>query len=303
MQTMQALKITNRWAFRTIAVLALAVTVSAGLACGQAPPAAKKFEPTKFTQIKKDASGKPLALQQATVRYVPAKANPANEGLSVDLVGVIHIADRQFYEQLNVLFKDYDVVLWEGVKGEPNNKLLAEVMKKWLDHDTRAKQLGFVAQHHVIDYKAANFVHADVSWQEWGQRIKKDGGWLSLAPLVAKDFAKLMKARKEMKPDSPAKEPAQEKIQWAETLAKSQNGKEMGETLYRLLIEMRNDACIEVLEKQIAAGKKKIAIFYGSAHMPDFERRLLQDFGLQRDSVRWFDAWDLTAEKLAPIGG
>jgi hypothetical protein len=66
---------------------------------------------------------------------------------------------------------------------------------------------------------------------------------------------------------------------------------------------MRNDACIEVLQQQIAAGKKRIAIFYGSAHMPDFERRLLDNFGMQRHSIRWFDAWDLTSEKLNPTAG
>ena len=55
--------------------------------------------------------------------------------------------------------------------------------------------------------------------------------------------------------------------------------------------------------QQIAAGKKKIAIFYGSAHMPDFESRLLQNFGMQRQSVLWLDAWDLTSAKVNSTKG
>ena len=46
------------------------------------------------------------------------------------------------------------------------------------------------------------------------------------------------------------------------------------------IVSGRNKAALEVLRKQIAGGKKKIAIFYGAAHMPDFQQRLRADFGL-----------------------
>ena len=50
---------------------------------------------------------------------------------------------------------------------------------------------------------------------------------------------------------------------------------------------------MKVLQKEIAAGKKKVAIFYGAAHMPDFEQRLTADFGLRKTKQVWVDAWDL----------
>jgi hypothetical protein len=59
------------------------------------------------------------------------------------------------------------------------------------------------------------------------------------------------------------------------------------------LISGRNKAALEVLRQQIAAGKRKLAIFYGAAHMPDMEKRLRQDFGLVPSSVRRLVAWDL----------
>jgi hypothetical protein len=59
------------------------------------------------------------------------------------------------------------------------------------------------------------------------------------------------------------------------------------------LIGERNKAALEVLRKQMAAGKQKLAIFYGAAHMPDFRQRIEKDFGLRSTGTRWLQAWDL----------
>ncbi len=59
------------------------------------------------------------------------------------------------------------------------------------------------------------------------------------------------------------------------------------------LISGRNQVALEVLRKEIAAGKAKIAIFYGAAHMPDFQTRLRAEFGLVPVSTRWLVAWNL----------
>jgi hypothetical protein len=61
----------------------------------------------------------------------------------------------------------------------------------------------------------------------------------------------------------------------------------------RLLVEDRNKACIKVLQQQLTVGKKKIAIFYGAAHMPDFDKRLKEDFGMKRTESEWITAWNL----------
>ncbi len=66
-----------------------------------------------------------------------------------------------------------------------------------------------------------------------------------------------------------------------------------------LLVVDRNGEALKVLQKQIALGKKKIGIFYGAAHLPDFDKRLINDFGLQpaegSDNPRWITAWDLSS--------
>jgi triphosphoribosyl-dephospho-CoA synthetase len=58
------------------------------------------------------------------------------------------------------------------------------------------------------------------------------------------------------------------------------------------LIGERNRVALEVMDQQIAAGKKRLAIFYGAAHLADMEERLLKQ-GYKRVKVEWLKAWDL----------
>ena len=59
------------------------------------------------------------------------------------------------------------------------------------------------------------------------------------------------------------------------------------------LITVRNQRALEVLREQLDAGERDIAIFYGAGHMPDFETRLVEEFGMRRTSTKWIEAWDL----------
>jgi hypothetical protein len=59
------------------------------------------------------------------------------------------------------------------------------------------------------------------------------------------------------------------------------------------LITDRNAAALDVLRDQIGRGRRRIAIFYGAAHMDDFDERLRQDFGMEPFETDWLEAWDL----------
>ena len=67
----------------------------------------------------------------------------------------------------------------------------------------------------------------------------------------------------------------------------------LGRTLNTLLVVDRNRAALRVFQKELVKGKKKIGIFYGAAHLPDFEERLQKEFGLKRQSEQWLSAWNL----------
>ena len=64
-----------------------------------------------------------------------------------------------------------------------------------------------------------------------------------------------------------------------------------------MLIDDRNAAAMQVFQTELAKGTKRIAIFYGAAHMPDFECRLRKDFGLKPKGQQWLTAWDLKSGK------
>src|SRR5262245_24786619 len=100
---MQSSQTIRRWRIHALALLAALAAVS--LASAGAPPPAE--QPTQFTRIKRDKDGKPLAMQQAMVRYEARDASKANDGVTVDLVSVIHIGDREFYQGLNKRFEQY----------------------------------------------------------------------------------------------------------------------------------------------------------------------------------------------------
>ncbi len=166
--------------------------------------------------------------------------------------------------------------------------------------------LGLEFQLEGIDYSAANFVHADLSPKEFDAAMAKRGEtWWSM-------FSRLMResmARAERDggagdvsvgelfgilfgsgPERQAKlrRMMAEQFTDMEVLSAAFGGEE-GSTL----ITDRNAAALGILRDRIAKGERRIAIFYGAAHMDDFDERLREDFGLQPGEPVWLEAWDL----------
>ena len=59
-----------------------------------------------------------------------------------------------------------------------------------------------------------------------------------------------------------------------------------------VIIGDRNAKCIKVLRKQVKKGRKNIGVFYGAAHNPDLEARLLK-MGYAKAGQEWLTAWDV----------
>ena len=59
-----------------------------------------------------------------------------------------------------------------------------------------------------------------------------------------------------------------------------------------VIIGDRNAKCLEVLASQIKKGRKKCGVFYGAAHYPEMEERLLKD-GYKKTKQEWLTAWDV----------
>jgi hypothetical protein len=277
--------------------------------------AAKPSTPNKFIRIRRDSSGQPTALETAVVRLA---SKSGEGGVVVDLVSAVHVADRAYYEKLNERLDQYDVVLYELVapegtripKGGRRNSdnpiaFLQQLATLVLDLDLQTEQ---------IDYTRKHFVHADLSPEQMAEAIRNRGDdGVTLFLNIAADLLR-QQNRQELKKGkgTQAAEPEVDLLSMVldpdgaaklkrlmaeqmEALEAPDGG--IGATLSTILIADRNKAATKVLARELAKGNKKIAIFFGAAHMPDFEKRLAEDFGLGRQREEWFQAWDMRGKK------
>jgi hypothetical protein len=59
-------------------------------------------------------------------------------------------------------------------------------------------------------------------------------------------------------------------------------------------VNARNRRAMEVLDRELQAGKKKISLFFGSAHLKGFAREL-EGRGWKKTDEKWVDAWIIPA--------
>jgi hypothetical protein len=168
-------------AFGTLAVGSFLSVPSMGQEDGKRPI---------FIRVDTDDEGKPRALQTAVATYEIESG--AFKGAKVDLIGAVHVGERSYYRDLNRRFKEYDAVLYE---------LVAEADERPGQRDERGgvnpigslqtgmkDVLKLSFQLEEVDYTVKNFVHADMSPEEFGSdMVKRNDGFVSM-------FARLMGA-------------------------------------------------------------------------------------------------------------
>jgi hypothetical protein len=260
---------------------------------------------TEFARVAVDEEERPRALQMSIVTYEPADGRDI---LSVDLVSAIHIGDSSYYAELNERFQEYDAMLYELV-APPDAAVSGGLEKrKGILSTTQVgmtKLLDLSFQLDEINYDRGNFVHADLSPEELRQSMADRGE--SLYVYFWRIFFATL--------DEYAKDPlGLQDLQMLSTMAASGQDNSfktmiayeltnieqvqdiLGEDSNSAVIGARNQRAIDVLKSEIDAGAKRIGIFYGVAHMPDLEERLLDQLGLEYSATDWVDAWQLGGE-------
>ncbi|MCB0334312.1 MAG: hypothetical protein KDD55_12475, partial [Bdellovibrionales bacterium] len=154
-------------------------------------------------------------------------------------------------------------------------------------------------------YTPKNFVHADLSLEDLARQMRENGEspFTLLLGILKEVFAmgadpKMQELSKGLSFTTLFLNPKSFKTALAQALANSdhEDGVPGLTTIAPFLIDARNKAALKVLTSQLKEGQDNIAIYYGAAHMPDFEERLIKDFGAERKETFWFVAWDLTRE-------
>ena len=262
---------------------------------------------TEFVRIAENDQNRATALQLAVTTYAP---RDERLGLSVDLVGAVHIGDPAYYEQLNELFETYDVLLYELVA--PADAMVTQrvAKRKGLLSTTQVgltRLLGLSFQLDEINYDRENFVHADLSPSELKQSMEDRGEslyvyfWRLFYASVdnyAKDPLGLNDIQKISSVLSAGQDDSLKTLIAYEMTDMGQLQDVLGEDSGSAIIGARNQRAIDVLQREIAAGAKRIGIFYGVAHMPDLEERLLDQVGLEYEKTSWVDAWLLGSESV-----
>ena len=251
-----------------------------------------------FTRLVRSEDGTLKSFETSLVTFVSQDGSQR-----VTLVGAIHIGEASYYKTLNEKFTHFDAVLFEMVgDGDPrpssakeSSGIVGSVQR------LSAEMMGLDFQIGSINYHAENFVHADMTATEFKEAMKKRGDGLLVwyvrslgygnaqrSETSTEDLRNLMELLVSSNKSRALRRLSAENMADIESTTKPVEGKN-GSTLVR----DRNEKAMKVLREQLDGGKTTVAIFYGAAHLPDFAKRLQEDFGMKPEKIEWIPCWKL----------
>ncbi len=276
-------------AARAAAAAARAAQVEAEASEGQ--------EPSVFTRHSVD--GENGKFETAITTY------ENDDGVEVSLIAAVHIADGAHYRELQKEFEGYDALLYELVaeaedRPKPGDEVRGGPIGMLQTMLKNGLELEF--QLDAIDYSPANFVHADLTPEGFLEAMDERGeSFLTMfAKLVLQQMGSMQTSSEEAGVDLAAAFRAgygrhAMRMAFASQLdgleAMAAGGGVAGGTT---LLEGRNERALEVLREQIEAGRRKLGIYYGAAHMTGIEQELVESLGFRKVGERWLLAWDIT---------
>jgi hypothetical protein len=261
----------------------------------------------EYVRVQRDERDRAVSLDTAIIRYTPSHGD---KGVVVDLIGAIHVGEASYYAELNRLFAEYDALLFElvapeGIQFQEGQKLESSSPVGALQGGLK-NLLGLEFQLEKVNYAQPNFVHADMSPEEFARTMKDRGE--SFFQLMLRLMGQSMAIQGQQKAAGVSdvqvlmavlrrdrvllKRLLAEQLEGMEGSLSVLGGPDGGSTI----ITERNKKALEVLRRELADGKKKIGIFYGAGHLSDFHTRLQEDFQLQPVGKNWLSAWDLTQD-------
>jgi hypothetical protein len=237
-------------------------------------------------------------------------------GQQVDLIGVVHIADDAYYQELNRRFDKYDSVLFElvgnpgHVTETPPQQLRQQSAQQYTGaistlQQVAGKHLNLTFQLGAIDYTKKNMVHADTTAAQFAQMQQERGENLftlfvramnaqfSSGPHNAamNELNMFALIRILMSPDSAAefKKALARMFDQSESLTAIMEGNGGS-----VVVSGRNDVAMKKLQDVLANRKqRRIAVFYGSAHMPGLEGLLIGKLDARVAGEEWLAAWTM----------
>lgn len=234
----------------------------------------------------------------------------AGSGTTVDLVGAIHVAEKDYFDGIKAHLDGLDCVLYEAVvpaKGSQPSPHLALLRKAYR---IMAGELGLAYQMEAIDYRAlpGHWEHCDMTedevaecggllYREWvrNSRLYKDvidaldaemdGAVLQVNTMRATPggmFAPL-KALAAKRLVHSAGNPLLQKVALLVPDVILGSG---------VILEKRNAVVRSRLEELTSSAEgKRVGVFFGALHLPDLEKYLVGELGYEHAATRWLPAW------------
>ncbi len=260
-------------------------------------------------------------LQTSVTRY----RNPQT-GQLVSLVGAVHIGESNYFQQIQRELDQHDLVLYEMVggpaAGSPESISAEDDDGSPPSSSRKNSSLNFISslqqgmqdllqlEHQMsqIDYTRGNLRHADLTSRAFDTALKihglfnidPDALFTGLAPAMLDGIG--LQAALSSQDDQTVN-----RVRWvmAKTLAHSVGqmallGVKDIEKPEDLILGIRNDHLWQVFQDSLPEGWRRIAIFYGAAHLPDIRRRLLEKGWVAEESL-WIPAWKIPVADPHPV--
>lgn len=264
-------------------------------------------------RITTDPTSKAQHLEVPLLHYT--KGSRLKDQVALDFVGAVHLGEKSYYGELNKRFTAYDAVLFELVSDGTNlptigkegrDSILGTVQRAFSD------LLGLSFQLDEVNYRAKNFIHADLSPEELSDAMAVRGESLpqllmkliklSTDPEITKAFEERGYNESSLAGVNPLlillRGPtAEDRVKMRRFMAQGLIGSDAvlkvleGEKGFSLITD-RNSEVMAVLNRETALGKRKLAIFYGVGHLPDLHNRLTEQ-GYRLARVGWLNAWNM----------
>ena len=224
----------------------------------------------------------------------------------VTLIAVVHVADRAYYERLSRDLGRFDAVLFEGVRGDPDETDPTLTLVDRLQN-ALGDYLGLTHQKDVLRLEGPRFIHADVTARELRRWLDEAG--VSLVPGAdALEFVGPMLgvALRLLSPDAGETTGFRARLRDGAKLALAELlGRGMAiyerfksddqRTRDEVIVRARNRVAFERLAELLddPNGPRHVAIVYGAAHHPDFASRLSARGAFYPVRIEWLPAWTL----------
>jgi hypothetical protein len=242
-------------------------------------------------------------------------------GDTVDLIGAVHVGDEAYYDLLNERFATYDKLLYEMVK--PRGTDMAAPRRpaagggggdvpfamRLIGGLQKAMQLALELEYQTqaIDYAPANFVHADLDLETFLRLQAEQGeGFLQLM---------IQQMLDQMLNPTPRDQPQVSMFEIMDAMNAPDRARRLKLLFARelsnmedmmgafdagddgsVILDVRNEKAIEVMDRELEKGFDNLGIFYGAAHLPGMDE-LLRERGFEPvGEPEYLIAWDMTID-------